>query len=157
MNSLRGNGDFDLWQFREIHQGENDFDFDLWRFRVILQGNMILTSSRNSPIPRGRIGKSTNNHEPFWRTLPIKWWKMKRRKNIFYMCGYLLQFPFYSPIVVFEFFFIFVTLCAGVKKLLYWREVLGSLHFAAKESFGFLQWVVKGSFGSLGDRNFEHW
>ena len=62
-----------------------------WQFYEIPEGNTVLTDVRRE-------------HEQ-QRPHPQE---SEERENIFKMCGYLLQFPFYTPLSVFEYFCFFI-------------------------------------------------
>ena len=81
-----------------------------WQFYEIPEGNTVLTDVRRE-------------HEQ-QRPHPQE---SEERENIFKMCGYLLQFPFYTPLFVFEYFIFCDYLCEG------WEREL--LKFSAP--FGF--------------------
>ena len=87
---------------------------------------MFLIRPRNSPLLRGRIGKSTNSHEPFWRTLPVKMVKMERRKNTFKCVGVDFSSRFIHHCLSLNILF-FVIICVRVGKESFWSFRLPSV------------------------------
>ena len=139
--------DFDLWQFHEILQGKRISTYDSFTKFSKEKGFWPMAVSRK--FPRKNKGR---RKQPRTLLKKAKWTKPKNTFYVWVLSSAPVLFPNFC-LWIFYFLWLFVR---GVK-LLYWREVLGSLHFALKKSFGFLRWLVKGSFGSLGDRNFQHW
>ena len=136
---------FWFWPMKVSRNSPRKNDFDLWWFRVILQGKMFLIRPRNSPFLRGRIGKSANNHEAFWRTLPVKMVKIVRRKNTFKCVGVDFSSRFIHQSLSLNFIFC-DYLCEG------WEREL--LKFSAP--FGFWEGRVFWILSVLGrGRNFN--
>ena len=74
--------------------------------------------------------EGANNHEEPSPMKKVKWTEWNKQKYPLFV-GACFSSRFYTPTFVFEYFIFCDSLWRGVK-LLYWREVLGFLHFEGK-------------------------
>ena len=105
---------FGLWQFHETPEGKNGFSPRYFQ-----------------ETPEGEItSENTNNHDPYEK---IKWTETKRP----FICGCLFQLPLLYPnFCLWIFYFLWFFVKGGIA--LYWREVLGFLHFEGKFWISFI-------------------